>query len=577
MRTLKERAFSYKKRMIFLLLSAVLIGLSIVGQAYFLVKIVDGVFLQGKSFEEVLVDLLWLLLCLCARSLFIYLSRRSGLKLATKVKSEYRGEFLKKYASLSFLASKQGQSGRKISVVTDAIDEIDGYFSQYIPQLMQTAFVPILILVVVASQHLNSGLIMLVTAPFIPLFMIIVGLQTRDKSEEQVEKLASFSGRFLDSLQGLTTLKLFGRANQQKQTILKSSLGFRDATMAILKVAFTQTFMLEIISMLSIGIIALELVIQIIIYDQLTFFTGFFVMILVPEFYSSLKELGSAFHNGRSSIGAAKKVDEELAREEETVTWGDAPLVKKMTPPKLELRQLSYSYGEEKFQLESINTEVSPYSKIAIVGPSGSGKTTLLQLIAGLIRPTNGQVMVDGKPLSEYEEKSWFNQLSYISQNPYLFSGTIAENIAIEGGRSFTQDELGRAIERAGLSGMIRNLKDGAHTLIGEGGRGLSGGEKQRVALARAFLKEPSVILFDEPTNGLDLETERLLQRSIQQLSKQATIITVAHRLYTIKDADQILFMKEGQLKAVGSHDDLYDRVAEYREMVTVQRGESAS
>ncbi|WP_307728897.1 ABC transporter transmembrane domain-containing protein [Alkalicoccobacillus plakortidis] len=312
MRTLKERAFSYKKRMIFLLISAVLIGLSIVGQAYFLVKIVDGVFLQGKSFDEVLVDLLWLLLCLCARSLFIYLSRRSGLKLATKVKSEYRGEFLKKYASLSFLASKQGQSGRKISVVTDAVDEIDGYFSQYIPQLMQTAFVPILILVVVASQHHNSGLIMLVTAPFIPLFMIIVGLQTRDKSEEQVEKLASFSGRFLDSLQGLTTLKLFGRANQQKQTILKSSLGFRDATMAILKVAFTQTFMLEIISMLSIGIIALELVIQIIIYDQLTFFTGFFVMILVPEFYSSLKELGSAFHNGRASIGAAKKVDEEL-------------------------------------------------------------------------------------------------------------------------------------------------------------------------------------------------------------------------------------------------------------------------
>ena len=577
MRTLKERAFSYKKRMIFLLISAVLIGLSIVGQAYFLVKIVDGVFLQGKSFDEVLVDLLWLLLCLCARSLFIYLSRRSGLKLATKVKSEYRGEFLKKYASLSFLASKQGQSGRKISVVTDAVDEIDGYFSQYIPQLMQTAFVPILILVVVASQHLNSGLIMLVTAPFIPLFMIIVGLQTRDKSEEQVEKLASFSGRFLDSLQGLTTLKLFGRANQQKQTILKSSLGFRDATMAILKVAFTQTFMLEIISMLSIGIIALELVIQIIIYDQLTFFTGFFVMILVPEFYSSLKELGSAFHNGRASIGAAKKVDEELAREEETVTWGDAPLEKKMTPPKLSLRQLSYSYGEEKFQLETMNTEVSPYCKLAIVGPSGSGKTTLLQLIAGLIRPTNGQVMVEGKPLSEYEEKSWFNQLSYISQNPYLFSGTIAENIAIEGGRSFTQEELDRAIERAGLSGMIRNLKDGANTLIGEGGRGLSGGEKQRVALARAFLKEPSIILFDEPTNGLDLETERLLQQSIQQLSKQATIITVAHRLYTIKDADQILFIKEGQLKAIGSHDELYEKVAEYQEMVTVQRGESAS
>ncbi|WP_404451272.1 thiol reductant ABC exporter subunit CydD [Virgibacillus necropolis] len=573
MSNLKEIAYKQKKSMLFLLISAVITGVAIVGQSYLIVMIVDGVFLKEQSFSAILPMLGGLLVILMIRTLFTYLSGRTGVKMAAKVKGHFRKSLLHKYSRNPIQVSLRGQSGQKVSVMMDAVDEIDSYFSQYIPQVIRTSFIPLLILVVIFTQHLNTGLIMLVTAPFIPIFMIIIGMKTKKKSEEQLEKLSAFSGRFLDTLQGLTTLKLFGRAKQQKEVINKSSLGFREATMEILKVAFTSSFMLELISMLSIGLIALEVAIQLIIYESISFFTAFFVLVLAPEFYSSLKELGSAFHNGRGSMGAAQKVADELAETDQTIQWGNASLPKEATPPNIELQGAGYTYGENQFTLKNISAAISPYEQIAIVGRSGSGKTTLLHLISGLIAPSEGKIAINGKLLADYIEKDWFDQLSYISQHPYIFSGTIAENIAIGGKFDASRNEVEQAAEQAGISGMIQALDNGYDTPVGEAGRGLSGGEKQRVAIARAFLKKPSVILFDEPTIGLDLQTERILQRSIHQLAQNSTVITVAHRLHTIKNADKILFLENGSLIAAGTHDELINKVAEYRDMVSIQQG----
>ncbi|MFZ3578308.1 thiol reductant ABC exporter subunit CydD [Virgibacillus sp. DJP39] len=576
MNSLKELAYSQKKTMLFLLISAVVTGIAIVGQAYLIVRIVDGVFLKDQSFQAILPLLAGLLLILLVRTLFTYLSGRTGVKMAAKAKRDFRKSLLNKYSKNPLQAALRGQSGKKVSVMMDAVDGIDSYFSQYIPQVMKTSFIPFLILVVVFTQHLNTGLIMLITAPFLPVFMIIIGLQTKKKSEEQLEKLSAFSGRFLDTLQGLTTLKLFGRAKQQKEMISKTSLSFRDATMEILKVAFISSFMLELISMLSIGIIALEVAIQLIIYESISFFTAFFVLVLAPEFYSSLKELGSTFHNARGSMGAAQKVADELAETEQEIKWGNTNLAKEETPPKINLQNVTYSYGEDQFSLKSIDAEIPSNGQIAIVGRSGSGKTTLLHVIAGLIAPSEGNIAINGRTLSDYKEQDWFDQLSYISQHPYIFSGTIAENIAIGGKLDASRFELEQAAKQAGISEMIQSLEKGYDTPVGEAGRGLSGGEKQRVAIARAFLKRPSVTLFDEPTTGLDLQTERILQASIKQLSQSSTVITVAHRLHTIKNADKILFLENGSLVAVGTHDELIDTVAEYRDMVSVQQGGTA-
>lgn len=241
-------------------------------------------------------------------------------------------------------------------------------------------------------------------------------------------------------------------------------------------------------------------------------------------------------------------------------------------PPSIALNEVHFHYAPGSFELKAGPVSIGAGQHVAIVGHSGSGKTTLLHLIAGLLKPVSGTVLVNGSPLTEWEEDSWFEQVSYITQHPYIFAGTFAENIAIGAGRTVSRDEIRQAAEEAGLATLVAGLEQGLDTYVGEGGRGLSGGEKQRLALARAFLKRPALILFDEPTVGLDLQTEQILQSSITKLAQKATMITVAHRLYTIRQADHILFMDHGVLAAAGPHDELLERVPQYAEMVDIQR-----
>ncbi|WP_404457279.1 thiol reductant ABC exporter subunit CydD [Oceanobacillus kapialis] len=576
MKMLKAMIKQQNKRMALLVFFAFIAGTMVIAQAYLLVTIIEDAFLGDADLQDVLSLLGILLLVLLFRTGSTYLSGRTGVKMGAQAKAEFRHALLHQYKVTPVQASITGQSGGKVSLLMDAVDEVENYFSSYIPQVIQSSLIPLLILIVVFTQHLNSGLIMLITSPFIPIFMIIIGMQTQKKSEEQLDKLASFSGGFLDTLQGLTTLKLFGRAKKQKQIIEKSSLGFRDATMEILKVAFTSSFMLELISMLSIGIIALEIALQLILFDGITFFVGFLILILAPEYYTSLKELGSAFHNGQSSIGAAKKVAAELEEEDKVVTWGEKEFSSEGKPPQLELQKLGFSYGDTQFSLSNIEATIPAYASIAIVGKSGSGKSTLLHLLAGLLPISSGEIKADENSLHDYQEEQWFNKLSYISQHPYIFSGTVAENIAIGATDPASREDIQTAAEQAGLIELVQSLEKGLDTPVGEAGRGLSGGEKQRLALARAFLKQPSLILFDEPTTGLDLKTERILQKSIETLSKNATIITVAHRLHTIKNADLIIFLEDGKMAGKGTHTELVANLPAYADMVSVQQGGTA-
>lgn len=573
MDSLRKVAFGYKRQILSLFILSVITAATIILQAYFLVTVVDRIFLKQQGFSDIIWMMLGLLTVLFLRTAASYTNGRVGIRMAADVKGKYRNALLHKFGKAPVKQSLEGQSGGKVSTMLEAVDEMDGYFSEYIPQLIKTSVIPMVILITIFTQHVNTGLIMTITAPFIPIFMIIIGMQTKNKSEEQQEKLSAFSGSFLDTLQGLTTLKLFGHAKRQKDVIRTSSLSFRDATMVILKIAFMSSFMLELISMLSIGLVALELAIQLIIYEQISFFTAFFLLVLAPEFYTMLKELGSAFHSGRGSMGAARKVTEELDRTEQQVQWGEKQLPGEAMPASIRLNHVSFNYGHDQFSLHGITSNIPPYGQVAIAGRSGSGKTTLLHLIAGLLPLSNGRIFVGEEPLSHYSENDWFRQLSYISQHPYIFSGTIAENIAIGGNSNASRKEIEYAAEQAGIAGMIQTLDEGYDTPVGEAGRGLSGGEMQRLALARAFLKQPAVILFDEPTTGLDLETERILQSSMERLAQNATVITVAHRLHTIKNADKILFLENGRLIAEGTHIELMRTAPDYQKMVSVQQG----
>ncbi|MEK3876836.1 thiol reductant ABC exporter subunit CydD [Paenibacillus sp. FSL M7-0420] len=572
-----EQMSRQRKRLVMLAILSLLLGIAIVSQAGLLAEAVQRVFVEKASLSSVALLLALLLSVMAIRTLLLYANGKIGLTMAAAAKANMRSAVLQKLTRASMPSTLRGQTGGKVSVALDAVDEADSYFSQYMPRMVEAAIIPVLILVVTFILHANTGFILLFTAPFIPLFMILVGLQTKNKSEEKYAQLAEFSGTFLDSLQGLVTLKIFGQSRRQQQQIERSSLGYRDATMDILKVAFTNTFMLESIVMLSIGIVALELAIQLLVFKSMPFHTAFLVLLLVPEFFNLLKNTGTAFHSGRTSMGAVRKVEQMLAeigggsgtQPEEGQHSSDKLL---RMPPSIALDQVQFHYAPGSFELKAGPVSIGSGEHVAIVGKSGSGKTTLLHLIAGLLKPVSGTVLVNGSPLTEWEEDSWFEQVSYITQHPYIFAGTFAENIAIGAGRNVSREEIRQAAEEAGLATLVAGLEQGLDTYVGEGGRGLSGGEKQRLALARAFLKRPALILFDEPTVGLDLQTEQILQSSITKLAQKATMITVAHRLYTIRQADHILFMDHGVLAAAGPHEELLERVPQYAQMVDMQR-----
>lgn len=572
MHSWKDLAQDHRGRLILMILFSLLSGISIIAQAYLLVYIVNEAFLQGTAFADLLPYLALLLAALLGRTLFNYGNGKTGVRLAAIVKQGLRSQLLRKYSKTNMQAAMYGRSGEKVSVMMDTVDEIDDYYSSYIPQVIQSIIIPIMLLITIFAEHFTTGIIIIITAPFIPIFMVIIGFNTKDKSEEQLDKMAAFSGKFLDTLQGLTTLKLYGRSKEQKAEIEESSLNFRDATMVVLKTAFANSFALEFISMLSMGLIALEVAFRLIIFQNISFFTGFLMLLLAPEFYNKLKELGNAFHTGRGSSGAFNKLQKELDTPDMPVEWR-SNVFEVRKPPAIELKDVCFRYEENGFTLNHISVEISPYEQIAIIGKTGSGKSTLLHVIAGLVANTEGEILVNGKPLSEYEEKAWFNEISYISQHPYLFSGTIADNIAIGGRGERARVEIEAAGEKAGISELVASLEKGYDTPVGEAGRGLSGGEKQRVALARAFLKRPSIILFDEPTVGLDLRTERILQQSIEELAKHATIITVAHRLHTIKHADKIVLLDSGKIVAKGKHEELLRTNPDYRSMVSAEQG----
>ncbi|TAA69105.1 thiol reductant ABC exporter subunit CydD [Planomicrobium okeanokoites] len=571
MKDLKQLAFEQKSAISLLIVMSALRGAAMIGQAVFFVLVVDGVFIKNSSFEEITPFLIGLLLAIIIRSGTGYLIGRTGVDMAASIKKQLRLRLIQSFKEDPLLSSTESHSGQKVSLLMDAVDETDGFFSKYIPQLIQSYIIPIMLLAAIFSQNWTTGLIILVTAPFIPVFMAIVGKRTKEKADEKMVQLNRFSGTFLDILQGLTTLRLFGQGEKQKEKIKESSKNFRDSTMDVLKSAFMSSLTLEYISMLSIGIIALEVGLRLVVFDNLTFFSAFFIMILVPDFFTMLKDFGSAFHTARGSVSASQMMNEEFSKERKQVEWGDIELPDGKVP-QLDIGHLSFSYGQQ-FELADVSLAIKPYSKIAVIGKSGSGKTTLMNLIAGLLPIDDGDILIDGKPRKEIDESSWFKQLSYISQSPYLFAGTIRENIAIGVNGNPSAKEIDEAARKAGIHELVESLPEGYHTRVGEGGRGLSGGEKQRIALARAFLKKPTIILFDEPTTGLDLQTERILQQSIAELSRNATVITVAHRLHTIRDSDQIVYLDNGRVAAVGPHEELAANFTPYQNLLPLQTG----
>ncbi|HDI7477484.1 TPA: ABC transporter ATP-binding protein/permease [Staphylococcus aureus] len=527
MKKLTTILFQYKIFPVLMFLVSTGLGILVIAQniliADFLAKIIR------HQFQGLWIVLFILLGVLLLRATVQFLNQWLGDTLAFKVKHMLRQRVIYK--------NNGHPIGEQMTILTENIDGLAPFYKSYLPQVFKSMMVPLIIIIAMFFIHFNTALIMLITAPFIPLFYIIFGLKTQDESKDQMTYLNQFSQRFLNIAKGLVTLKLFNRTEQTEKHIYDDSTQFRTLTMRILRSAFLSGLMLEFISMLGIGLVALEATLNLVVFHNIDFKTAAIAIILAPEFYNAIKDLGQAFHTGKQSEGASDVVFEFLEQPNNNNEF----LLKyeENQKPFIQLTDISFRYDDsDRLVLNDLNLEIFKGDQIALVGPSGAGKSTLTHLIAGVYQPTIGTISINQRDLN----------IGILSQQPYIFSASIKENITMF--KDIENNTVEEVLDEVGLLDKVQSFTQGINTIIGEGGEMLSGGQMRRIELCRLLVMKPDLVIFDEPATGLDIQTEHMIQNVLFQHFKDTTMIVIAHRDNTIRHLQRRLYIENGRLIA---------------------------
>jgi ATP-binding cassette subfamily C protein CydD len=410
-----------------------------------------------------------------------------------------------------------------------------------------------------------SALIFAVTAPLIPLFMVLIGKAVSNLTEKQWNALSRMSAVYLELLQALNMLKVFNRSRQQVHFITAVGEEHEQATMKVLRVAFLSALSLELLSTISTAVVAVGVGLRL-LYGFMEFEDALFVLFLAPELYLPLRQLGSKFHSATNGVSAANRIFDVLSKPS-PMYQGDAVPYEPLE--KICFRQVNFSFHQNtRATLKDISFEMKPRQLTALVGPSGAGKSTLTAILLGFLQPSSGEVTYNDIPLSKLDMEWWRSKVSWVAQSPYLFDGTIIENIRLAVPQASLQ-EIINAAELAHAHEFIQSMPQGYETIVGERGVRLSVGEAQRLALARAFLKKDSFLLVvDEPTSALDVESEQYIQEALSRLAKERSVLVLAHRLATVVKADQIIVLSNGSVVQRGTHEKLLEEEGVYRELV---------
>ncbi len=529
----------------------VLGAIATIAQVALLSRIVGQVFLAHKGLSQVGQLLLLLLGTIVVRAALVWVREVTAQQSAIRVKSELRERLLAHVLQLGPAYTRGERTGELVATAGEGIERLDAYVSRYLPQMALSVLVPLLIVAYILPLDWTSAVLLLVTGPVIPLLMILVGSHAEEHIQRQWIALSRMSAHFLDVVQGLPTLKLFNRSGTEGERIAKVSDNFRDRTMKVLRVAFLSGLVLEFLTAVAIGLVAVTLGVRL-LDGGITFEDALLVLLLAPEFYRPLKELGAHHHAGMEGKAAAKRVIEIL---ETPVPVYTDPVSSRRPVGQLTIAftDVTYTYpGSDRPALRGINLTLPACTCTALVGRSGAGKSTLVNLLLRFMDVQGGTITVNGIPLFELPVEAWREYVALVPQRPYLFSGSVYDNIRLA--RSTASDqEVEWAAELAGASEFISELPRGYNTEIGEQGSRLSAGQAQRLAIARAFLKDAPLLVLDEPTSSLDPRSEALIRCALERLVQERTVLVIAHRRNTVVNAQQIAVLEDGQLIEAGS------------------------
>lgn len=538
-------------------------ALAIVAQAMWISRVINAVFLGRQTLIAVGTDLLLAVVTVGVRAGLAWGTSLSAAAITIPVKTGLRARLMAHLTRLGPAYTSEARSGELVLTATEGIDALDAYFRDYLPGVVTALFVPLIILIGVFPVDLLSFVILVITAPLIPLMMILIGKSAGALARRQYQEMGRLGAHFLDVMQGLTTLKLFNRSRRQIEVIGRITHEFREATLGVLRVAFLSAFMLEMLATLSVAIVAVEIGLRL-ISGRMTFEGALFVLIVAPEFYAPLRLLGAKFHAGTEGAAAAERIFEILDTPLPQRSVGKSSIPADRT---LRLEAVSFHYPQSPHAtLTGIDLIIRQGERVALVGESGGGKSTLAALLLRFITPTQGQITLGGISLQEIALDQWRAQIGWVSQHPYLFHATVRENLLI-GRPDASESALQEAVRAAGAESFIAQLPQGLDTPCGERGLRLSGGQVQRIAAARAFLRDAPFLILDEVTANLDPLNEHLIEETLRRLLRGRTALIIAHRLNTLVDVDRICVLGGGRIVEQGSHRELIALNGEYRRL----------
>lgn len=557
-------------------------SMAILLQAKWLAEAISALF-AGSTLQEQGDTIALFLLAFLARHGISALQQGIAQRFAEKTGTSLRKQLLDELFQNGPAFVRTEGTGNVVTLVLEGIGKFRKYVELTIPRMMGAGITPALIWLYVFMTDWISGMILLVTMPILILFLILVGLAARKQTERQLDSYRMLSNHFVDSLRGLTTLKFLGQSRQHSRSIQQVSEGYRAATMRTLRVAFLSSFALDFFTMLSVASVAVNLGLRL-INGSLELLPALLILILAPEYFLPVRMVGADFHatlDGKQAGEAMQSMIRKASKSQTDliVKIEDNSSASPHTKPHFQwnddsvlgLSCIGLKHEEQgPASLEDVSFRIPGRGKIGIVGESGAGKTTLIELLGGFMAPTSGVMELDGVKLDESNRRDWRTQVTYMPQQPYLFGASLEDNVRFYAPEA-SREQVEAAVKAAGLSDLVHSLPGGLEEMIGGGGRALSGGQAQRVALARALLGGRKVLLLDEPTAHLDIETEYELKETMLSLFQDKWVFLATHRLHWMQDMDYILVLHQGRVAETGTHEQLMARQGVYYGLITSQ------